>query len=196
MPKVLDMQELVAFIRGMPKGLDRAITLTQTAVIKDAELRAKQNAQKTFKGLNGRRLSGTLMNSIYSGFEKASGDRYPVGFIGVRNIPYGAIHEFGGTITPKKAKNLWIPQYKNAGRMTPREFMSLREANPQLYGFNGRAAGKWLGTDKETRQFTPFFFLAKKAVIPERPYLRPALEVAAERFPDRFAHFMKAELDG
>jgi phage gpG-like protein len=196
MPKVLDMQELVAFIREMPKGIDRAATLAQLAVIQDAELRAKKNAQANFIGRNGRRLSGALMNSIYSGFEKSSNSRYPVAFIGVRNIPYGAIHEFGGTITPKKAKNLWIPKQPNAGRMTPREFMNLRRANPSQYFLNDKVAGRWIGAQARSRQLIPLFFLTKKSVIPERPYLRPAMEVAVEAFDGRFEHFLKAELDG
>lgn len=190
----LNMRELIEFVRDLPRGVNRALMLAQVVTIQDAELNAKRNAQRQFTGRNDRRLSGTLMNSIYSGFEQGSSGGLPIGFIGVRNIPYGAIHEFGGEIKPKRARKLWLPKYANAGKMTPREFMGRRKSDPSQYFLNDKVAGKWVGAEARSRQLIPLFFLVDKVTIPERPYLRPAMEVSLERFPDHFERFLKDEI--
>ncbi len=198
--KVLDIRQLVDFIKNMQSGIRKSILKAQVAVIQKAEVYAKQNAKAQFVGRNDRKLSGALLNGIYSGFETStSGD--PEGFIGVRNVPYGAIHEFGseglpgGVITPQKAKKLWIPQHKNVGKLTPREFIRLKMQNPGEYYLSDKVAGQWQNPKSKSRRLIPLFFLVDKVKMPARPYLRPALEVAVQEFPNYFSRFVSSEGD-
>ncbi len=182
MATLVDIQDFIAYLRTLPRGFERSRgkALQQTSVL--ARNESLKNARGQFIGRNGRRLSGTLLNSIFSSIENEG--TKPVGFVvGVRNIPYGAIHEFGGKIEPVKAKKLWIPQYKFAGKMTPREFIRSKRQQPGLFFLNDEVAGKWENPESKARTLVPLFFLVDEVRIPERPYLRPAIEVATERFP-------------
>ncbi len=197
MATALDIREMVEFIKGMESGVRKAIVKAHVATMLKAESFAKSNAQRQFIGRNDRRLSGALMNSIYSGYEK--GDDYPVGFVGVRNVPYGAVHEFGtdglpgGVIKPVKARKLWIPQYKNTGKMTPREFIRMKMQNPRMFFLNDEVAGKWENPKSKAKRLIPLFFLVDKVKIPARPYIRPAIEAALEFFPGYLEKFMGEE---
>jgi len=199
MATVLGIRELVDYIKSLPNGLNKAMAKAHFATITMAERYAKKNAVTQFTGRNDRRLSGALLNSIYSGMEKDGTDL--VGFVGVRNVPYGAIHEFGsgglpgGVITPKNAKNLWRPQYRNAGKMTPREFIRLKIQNPGQFFLNDKVAGKWSNPKSKAKQLIPLFFLVKKVKIPERPYVRPAMEEAIPLFPNYLEKFLKEEIE-
>lgn len=195
---VLDIRQIVDYIKNMESGVRKAITKAHVAMMLKAEALSKGNAQRQFIGRNDRRLSGALMNSIYSGFEQAEG--YPVGFIGVRNVPYGAVHEFGtdglpgGVIKPVKAKKLWIPQYKTIGKMTPREFIRMKMQNPNMFFLNDKVAGKWENPKSKAKRLIPMFFLVDKVRIPARPYIRPAIEASLEFFPGYLEKFMAEEV--
>jgi len=133
-----DISEMVNFIREMKTATIRGAAIGQLEATVKAEGFAKKNAQQNFKGTRERPKTGNLMNSIFSGFDRSSGKQFPQGFVGVRSQkgnrgtrPYGRIHEFGGTIKPRKAKFLWIPmvgpktrgpsgKYRN---WTPRDFV-------------------------------------------------------------------------
>jgi len=186
-----EIRDLIDYIKRLDTGISKSTALATLAMSKDTEILAKRNATQQFTGRNGRRLSGQLLNSIFSGVERTGPNTYE-SFVGTRGIPYGAIHEFGGTIKPVRAKNLWIPHHANTRRMTPREFMALKRANPSEYFLNDKVAGRWIS--KNPNRLMPLFFLTKQSVIPERPYLRPAIEVAMEQFPNRFEQFMKREV--
>ena len=77
------------------------------------------------------------------------------------NIKYGAIHEFGGTIVPTRARNLAIPIGDMKG--SPREHPGL--------SFTMRGGKKFLEDDNGKLQYV----LKSSVQIPPRPYLRPAL---------------------
>ncbi len=193
MPTFLDLQGMVKLIKETPEGVERASHKALTATMLKAEALAKKNSTQQFTGRNDRRLSGRLLNSIYSGVEKSGPDF--VGVLGVRDVPYAAANEFGVTVKPKpdnKMQRLWIPQRKNSGRMTPKEFINLKRARPGDYFLNDKVAGKWM--NKRTRRLTPLFFLVKEATIPERPFLRPALEMAAESYPGYLEQYLESEL--
>lgn len=183
MARVYEIMELANYIRGLSDVTEKATVkaLLATSVFVRAE--GVKNASKTFTGRNDRTLTGTLMNNIFSGLEAGDG-HFPDVFLGVRGIPYGAIHEFGskglpgGKIKPVKAQKLWIPNRKAAGNMTPRQFMDAMKSNPKAYYFGP----KMVGMRTATGTVTPLFFRVDSVTIPERPYLRPAMEVGAERF--------------
>lgn len=198
MAEMRDMQEFLQWLREAPGKLEKAIALAQLATVTNAEGIAKRNSTRQFIGRNGRRLSGTLLNSIYSTMERDGSQM--VGVLGTRNIPYGAIHEFGsqglpnGAIVPRKAKHLWIPQHRNLRqRMTPREFIQRLRMQPDAYFLNDKVAGQWMNPKAKKRRLTPLFFLVDRVEIPERPYLRPAMATAVEAFPGYLEQYMERE---
>jgi len=82
----------------------------------------------------GLRDTGRLINSVSVGDIKANASGYEC-YVGPRGVIYARIHEFGGTIVPKRAKMLhWV--------------------------------------DKTTGKDV----FAMRAVIPARPYMRPAID--------------------
>ena len=191
MPKQRNITELVSYLQQTRNLFIKGYGLALIEMTQDVEKRAKQNATNQFKGRNGYTLTGRLLNSIFSGFEKR-GKGLPIGFVGVRGIPYGAIHEFGGVITPKKAKNLWVKNYhapKKFKRMTPTEFIDKMKSNPTSDLKGGRETFSIITSkDKKTKiaalvqnyvtrpdKVTALFFLRQKVTIPKRPYLSPAI---------------------
>lgn len=85
-------------------------------------------------------------------------------------VPYAGIHEFGGTIKPKRRQWLTIPMdtildsrgvATITARDVPNKFFARRGDN--LYMFNA---------DEPRR---PYFLLKKEVRIPARPYYRPAI---------------------
>lgn len=197
MTAALDIKDMARIIRESSDATDRALSLAQIVHIQRAQVEARKNAQENFIGRGDRRLSGALMNSIYTGYEQETGNAVPSAFIGVRNIPYGAIHEFGsqglpgGVIKPTKSKKLWIPARANAGRMTPREFVNMMKAQPSRYFITDKGAFREDAPDV----YTPLFYRVDQVRIPERPYLRPALATSYENFADTFERFYKQEID-
>lgn len=189
MTTALDIKELPRFIKESGDAVDKAISLAQIVHIQRAQVEARKNAQENFIGRNDRRLSGALMNNIFTGYEREAGNDSVTAFIGVKNIPYGAIHEFGGEIKPVKARKLWIPARANAGRMTPREFINIMRSDDR-YFITPKGAFREDGAG-----ITPLFYRVDKVKIPERPYLRPALATAYENFADTFMRFYKQEVE-
>lgn len=175
------------YLRRAETEVEKAAVLTQVKIAKKAKVFALRNAQKQFTGRNDRRLSGGLFNAIYEGVEDAeNGGNIPDAFVGVRNIPYGAIHEFGGEIEPVKAQKLWIPVYKYAGRMTPREFMQAMARDPRRYFITDKVAGRRDNLEGGNLDMTPLFWRVDQVEIPERPYLRPAIGQASEEWANVF----------
>lgn len=177
-----NIDELAVFIRNLGKGIDQAIFKALLATSVAAKAAAVGNASKNFTGRWGYTQGGQLQNSIFSELDDGQG-RYPDVVLGTRGIPYGRLQEEGsdglpgGVIVPQKAKHLWLPNYSKAGKMTPREFVQLMKAQPRNYFIKGKVAGR-----KDARSFTPLFFLKDSVHVPGRPYLRPAMELAFNKF--------------
>lgn len=195
MASVLGIREMVDFIKASSDVFERSATKAQIATIKKAEVFARKFAQRQFIGRNYRRLSGILFNSIYSGYERTPASNIPTAFLSTRNIQYGAIHEFGGDIEPKKAKHLWIPQHKHAGKMTPRDFIRAKERDPASFFLNDNVAARVMNPgSKGPKRMLPLFFLVDRVRIPERPYLRPAVDEASDLYPQYFEKFLSEEV--
>jgi phage gpG-like protein len=178
------MLELVKHVGEIKDKIQVAKVKAFIATMQLAESFAKRNSTQQFTGRNNRTLTGNLLNNIYVSY-KIQGDKM-IGELGVKTIPYGAIHEFGGIIEPKKAKKLWIPQYANAKKMTPTEFMNLKKSNSREYFLNDKVAGRKIGE----RSIIPYFYLVDQVKIPERPYLRPALQEASLHYDEYLAKFL------
>lgn len=121
--------------------------------------------------------SGALINSIFSEVQQ-KGPGLTNLLVGSKGVVYAAIHEFGGTIVPKRAKWLTLPLTKQARDMKARDFQDtffLTSRRGNLF------IARQVGDNIET-----LYLLRKQVNIPERPYLRPAMVkvtgAALERF--------------
>jgi len=136
---------------------------------------AKQNAPKRTRTL-GRSLS---METV-----EKRGD-YVLVEIGT-NLEYAAIHEFGGTITPKEKQFLAIPLTPEA-----RQYVS-----PTLYPeklravFAGGGSGVLVDAAGEAQ-----YALTKSATIPAAPYLRPAFDENAAAAQDEVGRVLKVLIE-
>lgn len=183
------LEDLIAYLQKTRDSTFKAYTRELLSLLSHAEAEAKRNAAQQFIGRNGRRLSGRLLNSIYSSvnFDSSNGG-LPTGVIGTRGIAYGRIHEYGGKIEPKKAKHLWLKQWGGRAdrfrRMTPTEFIQEKNANPSEYKiFKSKKNNLIAAYTPAGGDVVPLFVLRSSVTIPARPYLTPAVETALKEFP-------------
>jgi len=139
--------------------------------------------------------TGQLARDIILSTEEANavqevGDTI-IGIIG-SNLPYARIHEFGGTIQPKKAKWLTIPTQFNLTergimRIPPRQvkgaFFVKVENNLIMFGESPVESG-----------IVPMFVLKKRVDIPKRPYLTPGAEEKVDDVVDIFEDELYKEI--
>jgi phage gpG-like protein len=194
-----DISKLVDYLRTTKDAAMKAYVQSLLSFLTQAEAQAKRNATRQFTGRRGRKLSGRLLNSIYTALEIVNGK--PKGVIGTRGIPYGAIHEFGGDITPKKAKNLWVKQWGGKAdkfrRLTPTEFIKLKEQNPSQYKIFRSQKNNLIAAYTPTAgEVVPLFVLRQRVTIPERPYIRPAVETALKGFPEKMRQNIRKQFLG
>lgn len=207
-----DLKGFRQIIRGANSKIIKAHGLALIQAGKDAEKMAKKNAINNFKEnsskrqATGRRLTGQLLKGISTVFQVSTAE-LPKVALQVKGVPYAAIHEYGGDITPKKAKNLWIKlDYRSPyKRMTPTEFI-------QIMGFGrvklsrgsiayaiinskkgNKIAAEIRGFKKAETKIRPLFVLKKRVKMPERPYLRPAAKKAGKQIPGLTRKFLKEQ---
>ncbi len=194
------MQDVVRYIKNLDPGIEKATMKSLLATSVATEGFAKQNVKRQFTGRNDRTLSGMLLNNTYATLESGDG-KFPDIVSGVRTIAYGAIHEYGsgglpgGAITPQKAKKLWIPQHAVSKKMTPKEFINAMKSNPHMYhlfpGMAAKIVGPQIrGARRSNQAWIPLFYLVDKVKIPERPYIRPALQSAMAVFPTYMTKYL------
>ena len=140
-------------------GLSGSVRKALIAAALDGEARAKLNA--TTGGSSGLHVrSGRLRGSIAGRIRKGPNGPEIVwsagGRSGASDVVYARIHEFGGTITPKRAGALRVPTGGGSTRA-------------------GVSRGDGSGSSR----------LAGAVVIPKRPYLKPAADAVAATFPNR-----------
>jgi phage gpG-like protein len=103
--------------------------------------------------------TGRLMASI-------TGRSSPTEIVVGTAHPAAPLHQFGGTVKPKRGKYLAIPLTREAQRAgSPRRMKGTKKVPL----FARKVEGRWVG----------HFILAKKAVVPARPFL--GLSKEAER---------------
>lgn len=184
---IRNIRELSRYIRNTRSAIVKAHAEAMLKVTLDAEGLAKRNATQQFTGRNNYKLTGRLLNSIFSGFSPFNaGQSLPTGFIGTRGIPYGRIHEFGGVIEPVNAKHLWLKMHGVSGfkRITPKEFVSKMQKNPKQYRiFKSKKGNLIAAFINNKKKIKPLFVLRDKVTIPARPYLQPAVDEAVKKFP-------------
>ncbi len=202
MANIKDIKYLREYISSLRYTHQRAYALSLIKIANRAEGEAKKNATKQFIGRNDYTLSGRLLNSITHGYNLAGSK--PTAWVGTQGIPYGAIHEFGGKIVPKRAKHLWqsLPDRHKKGskfrRMTPSEFMSEIKAqggnDGHFFFYRNKTTKKLLATHvTKNGKYSFLFFLRKSASIPERPYLRPGAMAAVKEAASILREMINAE---
>jgi phage gpG-like protein len=153
-------------------------------VLKRVSGRMGDNAQQFF--LSGQALhvsTGLLRRSISE--RRVSDFEYGIG----SNLEYAAVHEFGGTITAKRAKNLAIPLDPMAKGKSPREipglFFTMR-GRTKFLAFRPMFARTTYQTKTgktrhrnavNTAGLVKLMYLLKPSVnMPKRPYLSAAID--------------------
>ena len=142
------------------------------------------------------RRTGNLARSLHSDVDESEGKISSIVWID-KSTPYWRSHEFGATITPKKAKFLAIPSeliQTAAGvsrYQSPREIPDLHYA--QLQGKNGKTypvLGKPINGE-----FKVFFWLVTQVKIPARMHLRDKWKAAAPLAIPMVVEGIRKELD-
>lgn len=219
MARIYEIRQLAAVIKRISDNTRLAEIRALIRTTQKAELLAKTNARNNFTGTKIRPKTGALMNAIFSGIELSKNRRDAKvsridivgGVVGVKSRkgragtrPYGRIHEYGGTIKPVKAKNLWIPLLgpKSSGlagrfkNMTPSDFVAaMQSRNDPTARFAiipGRSNPVAIVTlkrqyksGKVKSKIIAMFSLRKSVEMPERPYIRPAIAEALAGHQER-----------
>lgn len=154
---------LIKKLKGSPNLILDAVERAMDDTFFNEMLRtAKENAQ--FKILRRQQGTGTgrLAQAIF-----AQVIRQRVSVLGSLNVDlseivYAAAQEFGATIVPKNKKALTIPFPGVLG--SAREYQNTFIAKGIIFQKIGK------------KQIKPLFVLKKKVVLPQRAYMRPAIE--------------------
>ena len=166
--QVTSISQFMAILKDMPKNFERQMGRFTEGIATQVSKEAIRNAQRTFgrtqrtnsRGGDLARSRGGLSGSIML----AVVGRWPGVTIGSPTVPYAAIHEFGGVITPKNSRYLTIPMDPYFQGKRAREFnLSVVPLRGKLYL-----------VQRDTGIFA--YILRDQVRMPARPYLRPAME--------------------
>jgi phage gpG-like protein len=175
-----DFQKLINKVEGLPAEVRKDMGKTILAVTLLVEKSAKAKVKSNFKGV------GALAASITHKIMKLAGLSV-AGQVGT-NLAYAAIHEFGGTIEPKNAKWLTIPFEGVQGRA--------RDYTDTFFRWKRGKEGQSLILFQNVKggEPIPLFVLVKKAEIPARPYLNPALKENEQEIVKRISETLVRSL--
>lgn len=136
-----------------------------------------------------RSRSGRLKSSIAGSVKGESGGSFAIvlragGRVGGYSVPYAAAHEFGATITPKRAKFLRIPlPAARTAAGVDRYATPLRQTGAGMFHVRRSASGRLLLFNNATGE--PWYLLVRQSKVRARPFLRPSLTEAGEKLPGR-----------
>lgn len=134
------------------------------------------------------RLSGQILN-VRSG-QLRSGVRHrrkaPGHWQVTSSVPYGAAHEFGATITPKKGKYLSIPVGKALTASGVPRYASPRQV-PDLVYIERKGKKPILAKKKRNGGLDVYFVLVKKTVLRKKRWMGSALEEQKDKIEARVA---------
>jgi len=189
----LPMSALVALIRDMSDGVEKATAKAVMQTTMEAHDFAVRNAKAYFNNTPGYVRTGQLTNSIYQGYDAATKE----GFIASRLV-YARILEKGGVITPVHANHLWVKNSEvdsRFKRMTPREFMTAKKNDPSHFSIfwephTSRLIAAYNANPGSPGQVMALFTLRKKVTIKPRPYMMPAAEEAMKRMAGHIKKYL------
>lgn len=189
-----DVNSFVAAIQSASSDYQRRMEICKFEIAQLIQRQAQQNIKDTFgRGsgatASGAGRSGALQASV--GIERLSNGDVVVK-AGGGGVPYAAIHEFGGDITPQNAQWLTIPAMAEYVGHRAREFGNLMFrslAKPDKYG-NPMAMLINRTTDEAA------YLLLKRVTIPARPYLQPAVDkvMASNEVKEKIAKYLTPEV--
>lgn len=115
--------------------------------------------------------------------------------IETNGIPYGLIHETGGTIRPKTKQFLTIPlpDAMTAAGVVRKSAGELQQ-NPSPFDTTFIHEGTIIGEKND--KLTPLFLLRKKAVIPERRWASRSVDETLNKLLDRLSKGVDTTLRG
>lgn len=117
--------------------------------------------------------------------------------IQTNNIPYGLIHEVGGTIVPRTAKALTIPL---PDALTPagvlRKTAAEYRQNPSPFDGTFAAKGVIFGKRPNSDAIVPLFAFAKKVEIPARHWASSAIDDTVDSLIARIEAALDRHLAG
>ena len=143
---------------------------------------ARQGHGKTRLGVRSGKLRSSYKNKVNASGTTVTGTRGS-------DSGYAGIHEFGGTIKPKKAKWLWIPIREN--KMSPTELFNQKWA---IKDWGGGKATAYLITGK--KNVKPVFALRKEVKIPKRDILLQAFRDTMPSAEKKFIETVARVLEG
>ena len=207
MAKILEINQMAAYISSIKDPIKRGYNIAVVEMTTRAKGDAVKNAMKTFKGTRERPKTGRLSSSIFYAFE-TNRNGFVEGFVEARAI-YGRIHEYGGTIKPRNAKNLWIPLFgpKSTGKkaqfknLTPSDFYSMmknKKGGQKFSIFDSKKGNKiaaMIERYKGKSMILPLFLLKKEVSIPARPYITPAIVKNLVDLPDLIRKRIKEQVE-
>lgn len=176
------MLEINVFIKNPEKitkmiGIDagKAIGQAMMFAMKRSTIRLSDYiAEHKLSGQKLKVRTGNLRRSLQESRAKKverRGDNV-IGTVGT-NMEYAAIHEYGGTIRPKKSKYLAVPlkaalTAKGVARGGPRDFKDTFFAMSKK--------GNLIMFGKSMGKIIPLFAMKKEIKIPKSPFMKPSLE--------------------
>lgn len=119
-------------------------------------------------GGGGRTLSDSdqLLGSIINPDPRVDADSVRIG----SNLPYANIHQYGGTISPRAAKNLAIPLTREARRSGRARRWWKQNEQRHPFILPGKRDSAVIAT-RQGKRVTAHWLLKKSVTIPARPYL-------------------------
>lgn len=151
---------------------------TQKTLNKGASNRSNPNASSSAPGQPPHKMTGTLARSIQ--IEKIDRGINPAVKVGTA-LPYGRIHEYGGTIKAKGNGWLKIPVSADAKRAEAGGGSLTHVGGKKLFFVKSNVPGKLLLASSNGGQLDIHYVLQKSVRMPARPYVRPAVQEVTER---------------
>jgi len=179
--------QLVAKLRATtPEKVAAHVKKALVASALEMEGQAKRNCRRVLQMRTGR-----LVGSITSGVAPAPGGK-AAWDINLRaggrakgaDVPYAAIHEYGGTIRPKNGAYLRIPlgaALTTAG--VDRFATPLRSTGAGLFGVVKTERGSLLLQHRPSG--VPWYVLVPQVRMPARPFMRPAFDEVVPKIAGR-----------
>lgn len=156
------------------KALKRKIPFKTIDGIRKATLVVERQIKENLTGGNPLRVQGGILRASFSSrvFNVEGGVRGIVG----SPVKYAAIHERGGTITPKRAKALTIPIAPEAKRRKARDFPDLF-----IWKHHEGEGGAFLVQPTPGGGFKIIFQLRSSVFIPPRRYITKAMKITGPK---------------
>jgi hypothetical protein len=175
--------------RWLPSSAFDAIERAVGILVIDMERYIKE---RTYPDSGLHRRTGNLFRSIRAQRVKREGRSVIGRVLAGQRLAYARIQEFGGTITPVSAQYLTIPigdALTNAG-VARFDAHGAEDAGYKTFVANHIIFGKKPGQKKAV----PLFLLRKQVEIPERRYMRNAMDAFQERIVRDIAQAVRVEV--